>query len=218
MTDNEVVDLCILLGLLDKVYLSVGKRDVRLWKPDAKGNFIMKSFYNVLIDSSNGGGVGLWRRFWDPYIPPRVMVFCWLVRKEKILTRDKLRRRNHFIVNGCPMRSRDEETAHHLFLHCNLARNVWMILFARFGISWVMPWSVEDLFQLWYFKCRFACDRILWTFLLYAFLWKVWLERNNRIFKNNGRIVEDIVEIIVRTVSEIKFYYYKQKKLRFYVD
>ena len=70
LTDNEVVDLCILLGLLDKVYLSVGKRDVWLWKPDAKGNFTVKSFYNVLIDSSNGGGVGLWQRFWDPYIPP----------------------------------------------------------------------------------------------------------------------------------------------------
>ena len=28
------------------------------------------------------------------------------------------------------------------------------------------------------------------------------MERNNRIFKNNSRTVEDIVEIIVRTVSE----------------
>eukprot|EP00268_Persea_americana_P031555 TRINITY_DN3077_c0_g1_i1.p1 TRINITY_DN3077_c0_g1~~TRINITY_DN3077_c0_g1_i1.p1 ORF type:complete len:146 (+),score=15.04 TRINITY_DN3077_c0_g1_i1:2680-3117(+) len=97
---------------------------------------------------------------------------------------------------------RDEETVHHLFIHCNFARNVWMILFARFGISWVMPWSVEDLFQQWNFKCQFARGRILWKFLLYAFLWKVWLERNNRIFKNNSRTVEDIVEIIVRTVSE----------------
>lgn len=65
-----------------------------------------------------------------------------------------------------------------------------------------MPWSVDDLLQQWHFKCKFACGRILWKFLLYAFLWKVWLERNNRIFKNRSRTVEEIVEVIPKVVSE----------------
>ena len=39
--------------------------------------------------------------------------------------------------------------------------------------------------------------------LVICFFVEGWLERNNRIFKNNSRTVEDIVEkIIVRTVSE----------------
>ena len=75
------------------------------------------------------------------------------------------------------MAAQNEEMVHHLFIHCNFSRNVWTTLFARFGISWVMPWSVEDLLQQWYFKCQFARGRILWKFLLYAFLWKVsWKE------------------------------------------
>ena len=43
---------CRMFGLLDKVYLSLGKPDVRLWKSDVKGKFSVESFYNVLIDSS----------------------------------------------------------------------------------------------------------------------------------------------------------------------
>ena len=38
------------------------------------------------------GKVGVWRYFWDHLISSRVLVFCWLARKEKILTIGKLRR------------------------------------------------------------------------------------------------------------------------------
>ena len=41
-----------------------------------------------------------------------------MVRNHKILTIDKLRRRNHFIVNGCPMCLKDEKMVHHLLIHC----------------------------------------------------------------------------------------------------
>lgn len=178
----------------------MGKRDVQLWKPDAKGTFTVKSSYNVLIeiDNSNGSGVGIWQSFWDPSIPPRVLVFCWLARKEKILTIDKLRRRIHFIVNNCPMCLRDEETVDIcLFIVNLLTMFEWLFLL---GLIFFRPclghWKIS-------FKCKFACGRILWKLLLYAFLWKAWLERNNRIFKNKGRTVEEIVEISARAVSEL---------------
>lgn len=41
-----------MLGMFEKVYMSVGKLDVRLWKPDVKGQFSVKSLYNALIDCS----------------------------------------------------------------------------------------------------------------------------------------------------------------------
>lgn len=69
--------------------------------------------------------------FLNPSIFPRVLGFCWLARKEKFVTVNKLRRqRNHFIVNGCPRCSRDEETVHNLFIHCKFALSVWMALFS----------------------------------------------------------------------------------------
>ena len=105
--------------MLDNVYLSLGKLDSRVWKPDTKGHFLVKSFFSVLNDSSvREDG---WSSFWDPSVPPRVLVFCWIVRKYKILTIDKWRRRNHIVVNGCPLCLNDEESVHHLMIHCVFA-------------------------------------------------------------------------------------------------
>ena len=116
MTDIEIADFASLLGMLNKIYLSVDKSDVRLWKPDAKGPFLVKFFYNVLNDRI--GPMGGCNSFRDPLVPPRVLAFCWVARNLKILTIDQLRKRNSVIVNGYPMCIKDEETVHHLFIHC----------------------------------------------------------------------------------------------------
>ena len=55
--------------MLDKIYLSIGRADERLWTPNVKGQFSVKSFYNVM---SVSGRVEIWKSFWDPSIPPRV--------------------------------------------------------------------------------------------------------------------------------------------------
>ena len=133
----ETTNLCSMFGLLDKVYFSLGKPNVKIWIPDVKEEFSVKSLYNVLIDNSSVS-YG-WLRFWDRYIPPRVLVFRWLAMRGRILTMDNLRRRNHFIVNGCPMCLRDKETVNHLLIHCNFPYNVCVALFARFDMQWVIP-------------------------------------------------------------------------------
>ena len=45
--DNEAANLVEFLGMLDKIYLSIGRADGRLWKLNVKGQFSVKSFYNV---------------------------------------------------------------------------------------------------------------------------------------------------------------------------
>lgn len=88
---------------------------------------------------------------------------------------------------------RDEETVHHLLIHRVFVYSVWMTLIARLDMQWAMPWSVEDLFQQWFFRCKFVCGRMFWKFMLYATLWKLWLGRNNKNFSNKIRYVEEDV-------------------------
>lgn len=66
--------------------MSVGRRDVSIWKPDAKGQFLVKSFYNALTGVNSR--IVAWKWFWDPSVPPRVLVFCWVASLNKILTMD----------------------------------------------------------------------------------------------------------------------------------
>ena len=122
LADIEISDFASMLGMLNKTYLSVDISDVRIWKPDANGKFSVKSFYNALnerIDLMAGCN-----SFWDSSVPPTVLSFCWVARKHKILTIDKLRKRNHVIVNTCPMCLNDEESVHHLFFYCQFVCKV----------------------------------------------------------------------------------------------
>ena len=133
LTGIETDDFVRLLGCLDRYYLSGGKSDVGLWKPDIRGHFSVKSFYKVL--SASDVRMEGWHNFWVSYVPPRVLAFCWVAKKQKILTIDNLRKRNHVIINGCPLCLRDEESVHHLTIHCFFAYRVWIVFINLFDVN-----------------------------------------------------------------------------------
>lgn len=49
---------------------------------------------------------------------------------------------------------------------------------------------------------EYGVSKIIWKLVLYATCCKLWLERNNRVFKNKSNLVEEIYEFIVWNVSE----------------
>ena len=124
-----------------------------------------------------------------------------MARSHKILTLDKLKRCKHITVNGCPM-CQDEESVHHLLIHCVLSRKVWSAILKVFDMQWVMPLKVAYLFHQWRLRIKYVRMRILWKVVLYAVCWKIWLARNNHVFKNKSNLVEDVVASIIWSASE----------------
>eukprot|EP00268_Persea_americana_P053987 TRINITY_DN6152_c0_g1_i3.p1 TRINITY_DN6152_c0_g1~~TRINITY_DN6152_c0_g1_i3.p1 ORF type:complete len:196 (-),score=13.27 TRINITY_DN6152_c0_g1_i3:927-1514(-) len=55
LTNIETSDFAALLGILNKVSVSVGRDDKRLWKPTVKCQFLVKPFNHVLVDNSSRG-------------------------------------------------------------------------------------------------------------------------------------------------------------------
>lgn len=110
-------------------------------------------------------------------------MFCWLARLGKILTFEMLRRRNHYIVNGCPMSLSDEETVNPLLIHCQFAWRVWNKVFARFGLLWVMPKIVSELFIQWRINNATKLRNIFSKLSLCAGSWKIWMEKQSHISK-----------------------------------
>lgn len=97
--------------------------------------------------------------------------------------------------------SRDEEDVHHLFIHCLFSSNVCHDISKPFGVVWVMPGSVKDLFDHWNYGFRSYRGKVIWKLMLVAVLWNIWLERNNRIFQGQCRRVNMVVDIILSQVS-----------------
>jgi hypothetical protein len=113
--------------------------------------------------------------------------FCVSTVLGKILTLDNLRKKQVIMVNRCCMFKRSEELVDH-FLHCDVASALWSALFTRFGLSWVMPSSVINLFAA------------IWKMMLICPFWCLWKEKNNRCFKDLERSLEDIFNFVFHSL------------------
>ena len=113
------------------------------WVDTKSGIFSIKSFYSFLasreVDPFPQGMV------WNSWAPVRVNFFAWGETWAKILTLDQLKKRGRKMPNRYYMCKEEEETSDHILLHCPKACILWQLIFALFGVQWVMHSSVRGL-------------------------------------------------------------------------
>jgi hypothetical protein len=115
--------------------------------PSKKGVFKVKSYFSSLVGSE--GRCFPWKSVWRTQAPPMADFFAWTGALGKILTVDNLRKRKIIIVDRCYLCKRDGESVDYL-LHCDVASTLWNLVFLWFGMSWVMPRRVINLFACWW--------------------------------------------------------------------
>jgi hypothetical protein len=123
----------------------------------------------------------------------------WSAALCKILTVDNLRKRHIIIMDRCCLCKRDGESMGHLVLHCDVASSLWNNIFTRFGMSWVMPRRVIDLFVCWWKSGRLRSAAI-WKMLPICIFWCVWKERNLRCFEDLESSIDDILASFFHTL------------------
>jgi hypothetical protein len=103
------------------------------------------------------------------------------------------------VVNRCWLCESDEESVDHLLLHCGAARALWDAFFAQFGLCWVMPCSVKDLFASWWSS---GCSRsaVVWKMVPLCIMWCIWRERNARCFEDFLRSSEELLHFFLFTL------------------
>jgi hypothetical protein len=67
---------------------------------------------------------------------------------------DNLKKKHVILVNRCCMCKQNEESVNHLLIHCDVTHALWSAIFTHFGLSWVMPRRVLDLFACWWTSGR----------------------------------------------------------------
>ena len=130
--------------LQSHTYFKTGGDDL-CWKLKGDGKFDIRSFYIALCDFQPV--TFPWKAIWGVHVPRRVSFFAWAATWGRILTTDNLKRRGYQLVGRCCMCRCNEETISHLLLHCEVAHGLWNFVFRSFGIVWVLPRSVHDLFS-----------------------------------------------------------------------
>ena len=108
----------------------------------------MKSLYSV---GESGSIVQFPRKIiQSPYVPPIVGFFVWEAPWRKVLTLDQLKRRGWTLANRCFFCLAEEESTNHILIHCTKTRVLWKLLFALFGVTWVLPCSIRETLLGWF--------------------------------------------------------------------
>ena len=86
----------------------------------------------------------------------------------------------------------------HLTTYFKHPPHVW----ALFGLQWVIPHGVSDLFSSWQgsFGGHWSID--LWRAVPYCVLWCIWRERNSRCFKGKEGSSSDLKSLLLHTLLE----------------
>jgi len=95
-------------------------------------------------------------------------------------------------VNRCCLCKRDGETVDHLLVHCDVASTLWIHVFTRFGMSWVMPRRVINLFAAWWKSGR-PRSATVWKMVPICIFWCVWKEINLGCFEDQENSMEDVL-------------------------
>jgi hypothetical protein len=188
--DWEMDVISLFFELLYSCKISRGNADCIWWFPSKKGIFEVKSFYKIL--SSLATEVFPWKSIWRSKVPTRVAFFGWNATLEKILTHDNLRKRNIVVVEWCCMCKKNGESVDHLLIHCEMATYLWHYVFALFGMEWVMPQKVIDLFACWSQMGGRDLFRNIWRMVPLCVMWCIWRERNARFFEDKECSVDGV--------------------------
>lgn len=103
---------------------------------------------------------------------------------------------------------KEEETIHHLFLDCMIAKECWKQLSSPLETNLNFSNSFLDFFQAWekaytYSTKRKATINRFWKSLLAVLCWQIWLTRNKSIFKDQTPRIGKILSKTWGLTSEI---------------
>ncbi|XP_026410535.1 uncharacterized protein LOC113305744 [Papaver somniferum] len=161
--------------------------------------FSTKTCYEVLV--GNMEDCTFSKLLWMNSIPPKVTFMLWDAFNHSLPTRGMLHHRGVEIPSSaCVMYGAMDESADHLFLHCQTTFEVWDYFIKAFHISWPLSGTVLRLFQAWDNNILSGRCKEIWNIFHYALFWIIWEERNIRAFWGRNKSVYELIMHIKQTL------------------
>ncbi|CAN1237951.1 hypothetical protein LINGRAPRIM_LOCUS2004 [Linum grandiflorum] len=88
--------------------------------------------------------------------------------------------------NRCPLCRSDSESVDHLFIHCSFSSQVWYRFSSKLSIFGPPPRDIQSLIFGWNDRNHLPQFNNIYKVLLHAFLWFIWIERNDTIFREGS--------------------------------
>lgn len=82
-----------------------------------------------------------------------------------------------------------------------VAHFLWCSFLENSGISWCMTMSVAMVVEAWR-VVLFPGSGGVWSLILFAILWSVWLERNAKNFKTSSSAKEEVAHVVLVHIAK----------------
>jgi hypothetical protein len=119
------------------------QKDVFIWNLHQNGIYTVYSLYLTLI---NNGMANINKQLWRVKTPLKIKIFMWYMKKEVVLTKDNLARRNWGGSKQCSF-CLHNETIQYLFFYCYYARFISGLTHTTFGITPLH--NIQHMFGPW---------------------------------------------------------------------
>jgi hypothetical protein len=174
--------------LQGKSPLKKRKKDKRGWGPFSGLYTTVAGYQHIAAVPHVPPDPTIWKSIWSSKSIPKIDMYVWTTAHRGILTGENLRRRGWEGPSRCPLCCQEEETTDHLLLSCTYSKEVWQLTLGLHPDTLVLPQEVIALLRNWNSLCPFQTTKkgqlsTLWRTLPKFILWKIWLERNNRLFR-----------------------------------
>ena len=157
------------------------------------GEYAPSKTYRFLVGQRNVHQVYNW--LWKCYCQPKHKVFFWLLLKDRLSTRNILRRKNmqldSFLCVLC--NTSEEETCQHLFIDCPFAKQSWDLL----NISFQNGTNINDCIT----QIRNQSHPVFFMMVAILMCWAIWSVRNDFIFRNIQPNVQTAKEIFRKEIA-----------------
>ena len=98
-----------------------------LWLAESNGQYTTRSAYSLCMNTTSVYSDGnIFKTIWQLKIPPRVVIFCWRLLKNRLPTKVNFLRRNAITQEDtCSLCGCVQEDVCHLFFNCKLTNGLW---------------------------------------------------------------------------------------------
>ena len=140
-----------------------------------------------------------YKSLWKSKAPPHCKFFIWLVIHKKCLTANNLQKRGWPSNRDCPLSSAQPENCAHLFVHCGFTQQLWNFFKQWSRVDFPIPDSSFDRTEDWWLAARRTIPkqaRRNFDTIASLIHWRIWKERNARIFQHTACNIERVLDLI----------------------
>ena len=184
--ENEIDSAVHFLTDIEDSAIQQQGTDTWIWSRDPAGHYSTRTAYNLLGEEVAGGRQeDCFEKLWKLKIPARIAVFAWRLIRDRLPTRQNLRRRQVQITDlQCPFCKNSEEDASYLFFHCCKIQPIWWDTMSWLQIKGVFPFSPKQDFLQHVGVQLDGLRTNRWQYWWLALTWSIWKLRNNIVFSN----------------------------------